>query len=176
MNEPINVHEIHLAPIQLHFDSMKSEKSKWEKSVNFIKGNKQRKFHFHTLATVSSADESPAGTSFDCADDTFVDGTISSWGNITILYLSSLHFIKILQIAWMSNDLHCSDVNYSKETYGNYWFECWSLDLHQFYAEIWKFCVLTSLKLSSFVSDTRAFIKNAWTGAESIELWNLIVR
>lgn len=43
------------------------------------------------------------------------DGTVSSSGNVTILNLSSLHFFKMEQIAWMRSNLHCSVVNWNHE-------------------------------------------------------------
>lgn len=53
-------------------------------------------------------DSDPRADVLATTDD---DGTVSSSGNMTILNLSSLHFIKMEQIAWMRRDLHCSAVN-----------------------------------------------------------------
>lgn len=71
----------------------------------------------HTLALDSAKCEESAADSSEAVGWSAIvvavatDGTISSSGNITILYLSSLHFIKILQIAWINNDLHLSADN-----------------------------------------------------------------
>lgn len=68
----------------------------------------------HTLTAGSGEAVDSAGTWLDPdsgAVASATDGTLSSIGNVTILNLSSLHFVKIAQIAWMSSSLHCSAVN-----------------------------------------------------------------